>query len=59
MYSVPKAVLRGTVSGKEYDAIGDLSFLRNGGFALTVIVVMLIIWILLKILSVPEINRFK
>jgi hypothetical protein len=59
MYSVPKAVLRATVSGKEYDAIGDLSFLRNGGFALTVIVVMLIIWIFLKILSVPEINRFK
>jgi hypothetical protein len=59
MYSVPTALLRVTVSGKEYDAIGDLSFLRNGGFALTIIVVILTIWILLKLLSVPEINRFK
>ena len=35
MYSVPSAVLRDTVTGKVYDAIGDLSFLRNAGFAFT------------------------
>lgn len=59
MYSIPTAVLKNTVSGKLFDAIGDYSFLRNAGFALTPLAVIIFLWILLKILSTPEINRFK
>jgi hypothetical protein len=51
--------LRVTVSGKIYDAIGDYSFLRNSGFVLTPLAVILFMWILIKILSIPEINKFK
>ena len=57
--SIPTAVLKNTVSGKLFDAIGDYSFLRNAGFALTPLAVIIFLWILLKILSTPEINRFK
>ena len=59
MYSVPNAVLRDSFTGKVFDAIGDLSFLRNAGFAFTPLAVIILIWIVLKILSVPEINRKK
>ena len=33
IYTVPDAVLRDTFTGKVYDGIGDLSFLRTAGFA--------------------------
>ena len=59
LYSVPDKVLRDTVPGKLYDVIGDYSFLRTGGFALTPLVVIIVLWLLIKLLSVPEINRWK
>ena len=59
MYEVPKAVLRNTVPGKIYDVCGDFSFLRNAGFAFTPLVLIIIVWLLLKLVTVPEINRFK
>lgn len=59
IYTVPDAVLRDTFTGKVYDGIGDLSFLRTAGFALTPLVVIMSVWIILKILSISEINRKK
>lgn len=59
MYSSPEAVLRGTITGKLFDAIGDYSFLRTAGFALTPLAVVIFLWIIIKLLSIPEINRFK
>lgn len=59
MYPIPTAVLRQTVTGKLFDAIGDYSFLRNAGFALTPLAVIVGLWIVVKLLSIPEINRFK
>lgn len=59
IFSVPDAVLRPTVPDTIYNSIGDYSFLRNAGFALTPLVAILIVWAILKLLSVPEINRFK
>ena len=59
MYDVPTAVLKDTVPGKVYDVIGDYSFLRTAGFAFTPLAVIIFVWIIMKILTVPEINRFK
>ena len=59
IYPVPAVVLRNTVTGKVYDAVGDLSFLRTAGFMFTPLAVILVFWIVLKILSVPEINTRK
>lgn len=59
IYPVPDVVLKETVTGKIFDAVGDYAFLRNGGFALTPLAIILVIWIILKILSVPEINTRK
>ena len=42
-----------------YDAVGDYNFLRNAGFALTPLAILLLVWGLVKLLTVPEINRFK
>ena len=52
-------MLRDTVPGKIFDVCGDYSFLRNAGFAFTPLVVILFLWLLVKLLSIPEINRFK
>jgi len=59
LFSVSKAVLRPKVPDTIYNAVGDYSFLRNAGFAMTPLLVVLSIWALLKILSIPELNRFK
>ena len=59
MYSVQDAVLKPTVPDTVYNMIGDYNFLRNAGFAFTPLVCILFVWILVKLLSVPEINRFK
>ena len=59
LYPVPEVVYRETTPGKIFDVLGDFSFLRNAGFALTPLAVIVLAWIILKILSVPEVNRFK
>lgn len=59
LYPIPEAILRSNVPGKIYDAVGDYSFLRNDGFALTLLLVVLLIWLLFKIMSVPEVNTNK
>ena len=59
LYSVPDPVLRENIPGPVYDTLGDFSFLRNGGFALTPLAAIVLVWMVLKVLSVPEINRFK
>jgi hypothetical protein len=59
IYSVPDAVLRETVPGKIFDMLGDYSFLRNAGFALTPFAVILLAWSILKVLSIPEVNKNK
>jgi hypothetical protein len=52
-------VLKFTVSGKIYDLLGDFSFLRNAAASVTVLAVMLLVFLTLKVLSLPEINKFK
>lgn len=59
VYEVPDAVLRDNVPGKIFDVCGDYSFLRNAGFAFTPLIIILVMWLLIKLLSIPEINRFK
>jgi len=59
VYTLTDPVLRPAVPSNVYNSIGDYSFLRNAGFAFTPFIVILFIWMLLKLLSVPEINRFK
>jgi hypothetical protein len=59
IFNVPDAVLMPSVPDTVYNAVGDYNFLRNAGFAFTPLLIILIVWTVLKILSVPEINRFK
>ncbi len=59
LFPVDDAVLRPAVPSSIYNFVGDYNFLRNAGFAFTPLLVILIIWGLLKLLSVPEINHFK
>lgn len=59
VFSVPNPVLRPNVPSNIYNTIGDYSFLRNAGFAFTPLIIILIVWGLVKLLSVAEINRFK
>jgi len=59
MFAVEEAVLKPQVPTSIFDTLGDYNFLRNAGFALTPLAVILILWALLKLLTVPEINRFK
>jgi hypothetical protein len=59
LFSVSPAVLHPSVPDTVYNAVGDYNFLRNTGFALTPLVAILLVWGILKLLSVPEINRFK
>ena len=59
LFGVDKAVLLPEVPDTVYNAVGDYNFLRNAGFAFTPLLAVLILWGLLKLLSVPEINRFK
>ena len=59
MYSIPDPVLKEKVPGKIYDVLGDYSFMRTAGFVLTPLAIVVLVWIILKLLSVPEINRFK
>ena len=59
LYPIPEAVLKETVPGKIYDVCGDFSFLRTGGFVLTPLLALFLLTVILKILTVPEINRFK
>lgn len=59
MFQADNPVLRPSVPTSVYSAVGDYNFLRNAGFAFTPLAIILIVWGLLKLLSVPEINRFK
>jgi hypothetical protein len=59
LFSVQEAVLRPSVPSSVYSIVGDYNFLRNAGFAFTPLLIILIVWGLLKLLSVPEINNFK
>jgi len=56
---VNNAVLRPKVPSSVFNTVGDYNFLRNAGFALTPLIVIVGVWGLLKLLSLPEINRFK
>jgi len=58
-FEIEAATLKKSVPDSVYNAIGDYNFLRNAGFAFTPLAVILFIWAALKLLSVPEINRFK
>jgi Ca2+/Na+ antiporter len=59
MFPVNPAVLHPDVPDTVYNMVGDYNFLRNAGFAFTPLAIILGIWGILKLLSVPEINRFK
>lgn len=59
LYSVTAAVLLPEVPSNVYNAVGDYKFLRNAGFAMTPMLILLLVWGGLKLLSMPEINRFK
>jgi hypothetical protein len=59
IYNVPVAVLRWTVPGKMFDLVGDYSFLRTAASSVTIFTVILAIYLIIKALSLPEINRFK
>jgi hypothetical protein len=59
VFSVNSPVLRPTIPSSIYNSIGDYNFLRNAGFAFTPLLIILIIWGILKLLSVPELNHFK
>jgi hypothetical protein len=53
LFSVPSAVLMPSVPENIYNSVGDYNFLRNAGFVLTPLLIIIIIWAILKILSVP------
>ena len=59
IYPIQASVLKTAVSGKVYDLLGDYSFLRTAASSITVIVVMILVFFILKALSLPEINKFK
>lgn len=59
MFNVSPAVLHPNVPDTVYNMVGDYNFLRNAGFAFTPLAIILGIWGILKLLSVPEINKFK
>lgn len=56
---VPDFVRHDYVPSKIIDLISDYLFIRNGGYFFTILVIMLLVLAIVKILSVPEINRFK
>ncbi len=45
--------------GKIYDLIGDFSFLRNAASTITLVVIIVGSFLVLKLLSLPEVNKFK
>jgi len=59
LYTAPEVSLRSNVPGKLYDLVGDFSFLRNAASTITLTVIIVTIFLILKLLSLPEINRFK
>ncbi len=59
LYPIQDAVLKTTVTGKVYDLIGDYAFLRTAASSITVLVVMILVFLILKALSLPEINKSK
>ena len=59
IYALPEAVLKMTVDGKVYDLIGDYSFLRTAAASMTLLVVVLLVFLVLKLLSLPEVNKSK
>jgi hypothetical protein len=59
LYPMQAVVLLPEVPAIVSQAVGDYNFLRNAGFAFTPLLVVLVVWGLLKLLSVPEVNRFK
>lgn len=59
VYPIPEAVLKFGVVGKVYDLLGDYAFLRNAASSVTVIVLLVLVFLVLKTLSLPEVNRSK
>lgn len=59
VFNVEDVILRPEVPSSVYNTVGDYNFLRNAGFAFTPLIVILGVWALLKILTLPEINRWK
>jgi hypothetical protein len=52
VFSVDNPILRPKVPSSIYNTVGDYNFLRNAGFALTPLIIILIVWGILKLLSV-------
>ena len=59
IYPIPSAVLKFNVPSKLYDVIGDYSFLRTAASSITLFVVLILIYLIIKALSLPEINKSK
>lgn len=53
IYTIPEKVLKMTVDGKIYDLIGDYSFLRTAASSITIFIVILLVFLILKALSLP------
>ena len=52
-------VLRSTIPSAIFNSIGDYNFLRNAGFCFPPLVAILIIWGIVKLLTIEELNRWK
>lgn len=57
--AVPEFVRYDYIPSKIIDLLSDYLFIRNGGYFFTVLAVLLLVVAIIKIMSVPEINRFK
>lgn len=53
VYTVPEKVLKMAVDGKIYDLMGDYSFLRTAASSITILIVILLVFLILKALSLP------
>lgn len=58
-FAVPDFIRHNYVPAKIIDVLEDYLFIRSGGYFFTVFILVLLAFIILKIMSIPEINRFK
>lgn len=56
---VPELARSSTIPPKIIDVLGDYLFSRNGGYFYIVLALVVVTFAVLKILSIPEINRNK
>jgi hypothetical protein len=56
---VPEAIRQDYIPSKIIDLLKDYLFVRTGGYFFTIFFVVLFVFAVLKILSIPEVNRFK